>query len=107
MSGFDDRERAYENKFSHDQEIDFKAAARRDTLLGHWAAELLGMNQDEADAYARAVFEVDMERTGPQAVRDKVFADLSAASVDVSEYLVEKKMEELLEVAREEVKAKS
>lgn len=104
MSGFDDRERAFEEKFSHEQELEFKAAARRDTLLGQWAAEQLGMSDAETEAYARSVFEVDMERKGPDAVRDKVFSDLQAGSIDISEYLVEKKMVELLEVAREEIK---
>ncbi|WP_420547558.1 DUF1476 domain-containing protein [Curvivirga sp.] len=105
MSGFEDRERAYEDKFSHDQEIEFKAAARRDTLVGMWAAEQLGMSEAEAEAYARSIFELDMERRGLEVVRDKVHADLEAASIDISKYLVEKKMTELMEEARREIKA--
>jgi len=105
MSSFEDRERAFENKFTHEEELNFKAAARRDTLLGHWAADLLSMDGAEVDAYARSVFEVDMERKGPESVRDKVYEDLSKASVETSPYLVEKKMTELFEEALRELKA--
>ncbi len=103
MSSFDERERAFEGKFGHDEELMFKASARRDTLVGLWAAEQLGMSNAEAEAYARSVLEVDMERKGSEVVRDKILADLQAGSVDVSEHIVEKKMSELLLQAQEEI----
>ena len=74
MSGFDDRENAFENKFAHDAEMQFKAEARRNKLVGLWAAEVLG--KDDAEAYAKEVIKADFEEAGHEDVYRKLAADL-------------------------------
>ena len=76
MSSFDDRENAFENKFAHDAQMQFKAEARRNKLVGLWAAELMGKSGDEADAYAKEVIKADFEEAGDDDVVRKVAADL-------------------------------
>ena len=76
MSTFDDRENAFENKFAHDAEMQFKAEARRNKLLGLWAAELMGKSGDDAAAYAREVIKADFEEAGDEDVFRKVSGDL-------------------------------
>jgi len=76
MSSFDDRESAFENKFAHDAEMQFKAEARRNKLLGLWAAELLGKSGDDAQAYAREVVKSDFQEAGHEDVVRKLKADL-------------------------------
>ena len=76
MSSFDDRENAFENKFAHDAEMQFKAEARRNKLLGLWAAELMGRSGDDADAYAKEVIKADFEEAGDEDVYRKVAGDL-------------------------------
>ena len=76
MSTFDDRQNAFENKFAHDSEMQFKAEARRNKLLGLWAAELMGKSGDEADAYAKEVIKADFEEAGDEDVYRKVAGDL-------------------------------
>ena len=78
MTTFDNREKDFEAKFKHDAELKFKATARRNKLLGLWAAEQLGMDGDDADAYARQVIESDFEEPGEEDVFRKVFGDLEA-----------------------------
>ena len=97
MSTFDDRESAFENKFAHDEEMKFRAVARRNKLLGLWAAELLGKTGDEADAYALEVVKADFEEAGHEDVVRKVAADLGdIADADT----IRAKMDELLRVAK-------
>ncbi len=103
MTTFDDREKGFERKFALDQDQEFKAGARRNRLLGEWAAELMGLN-DAAD-YAKAVVKSDFEQPGDEDVLRKVFGDLNSAGVDITEGAVRRKMDELLSVAREQVKA--
>jgi hypothetical protein len=76
MTTFDDRENAFENKYAHDAEMQFKAEARRNKLLGLWAAELLGKSGDEAAAYAKEVVASDFEEAGDEDVYRKVSGDL-------------------------------
>lgn len=76
MSTFDDRERAFETKFAHDEEMKFKAEARRNKLVGLWAAEILGKSGDAADAYAKDVVRADFEEAGHEDVMRKLMADL-------------------------------
>ena len=78
MTTFDDRENAFEAKFAHDAEMNFKAEARRNKLLGLWAAGLMGKSEDEAAEYARAVIKADFEEAGHDDVVRKVAADLAA-----------------------------
>lgn len=78
MTTFDDRENAFENKFAHDEELKFKAEARRNKLLGLWAAGLMGKSGEEAQTYAREVVAADFEEAGDEDVYRKVAADLGA-----------------------------
>ncbi|NKN36522.1 DUF1476 domain-containing protein [Agrobacterium sp. a22-2] len=94
MSGISDREKAFENKFAHDQELKFKAEARRNKLLGLWAAGLLG--HADADAYAKEVVASDFEEAGDEDVFRKVRGDLTAGGVTVSDDEIRAKMLELL-----------
>jgi hypothetical protein len=80
MTTFDDRENAFEAKFAHDEEMMFKAVARRNKLLGLWAAELMGKSGDDADAYAKTVVTADFEEAGHEDVVRKVAADLGDKS---------------------------
>ena len=107
MTTFDDRERAFEAKFAHDQEMDFKAAARRNRLLGLWAAELMGLQGKHLEDYAKAVVRSDFEQPGEEDVLRKVFEDLKGAGVSVSEGDVRLKMAELLAFAREQLKSEA
>ena len=97
MTTFDDRENAFENKFAHDAEMQFKAEARRNKLLGLWAAELMGKSGDDAQAYAREVVKADFEEAGDEDVFRKVSADLGDKA---SEAEIRAKMVELLAAAK-------
>jgi hypothetical protein len=105
MTTFDDRKNAFEKKFAHDEELRFKATARRNKLLGLWAAEKLGKSGAEADAYAKSVVLADFEEAGDDDVVRKVKKDFEAAGVAASEGEIKTRMLDLLEKAVEEVKA--
>ena len=85
MTTFDDRERAEEAKFAHDEEMLFRIVARRNKLLGLWAAERMKLSPEESDSYAKAVVQADFEEAGDEDVIRKVLGDLVSAGVDVSE----------------------
>lgn len=85
MSGFDDRERAFEAKFARDQEVQFRITARRNRLLGEWAAERMGLTPEETDAYAKAVVQADFEEAGDEDVIRKLLGDLISAGVNADE----------------------
>ena len=104
MTTFDDRERGFENKFVHDQDLEFQAAARRNRMLGLWAAGLMGLEGDHLEQYANAVVKSDLEQPGDDDVLRKVWKDLSASGAKVSEGAVRAKMEELLAIARDQIK---
>lgn len=97
MSTFDDREHAFESKFAHDEEMKFKAEARRNRLLGLWAAELMGKTGPEADAYAVEVIKSDFEEAGHEDVVRKVSGDLGGRATEAE---IRTKMDELLVVAK-------
>src|SRR5690554_3822636 len=99
MSGFDDRKKGRENKFAHDQEMEFRIMARRNKLLGLWAAELLGKSGEEAEAYAKEVVIADMEEKGDEDVFRKIRGDFDAANVEMSDHRIRRRMEELHAVA--------
>ncbi len=103
MSGMDDRSDAYENKFAHDEELRFKAEARRNKLLGLWAAEHLGKTGDEAAAYAKEVVLADFEEAGDADVFRKIRGDFDAAGVQQSDHQIRRTMDELMQVARQQV----
>ena len=95
MTTFDKREEGFESKFAHDEELRFKAMARRNKLLGLWAAGLMGLSGAEADAYAKDVVAADFEKPGDDDVVQKVIGDLKAKSIDRSEHQVRKRCEAL------------
>lgn len=102
MSTFDDREKGFEKKFALDAEQEFKAAARRNRMLGEWAAGLMGLESTEE--YVRAVVKSDFEQPGDDDVLRKVFEDLKGSGVEIRESDVRMKMDELLAQAREAIK---
>ena len=85
MTTFDDRERAFETKYSRDQEMQFRIVARRNKLLGLWAARQMGLTEAEADAYAKDVIRADFEEAGDDDVIRKVLGDLTSAGVECDE----------------------
>jgi hypothetical protein len=102
MSGsFEDRRKGYESKWAHDEELRFKIMARRNKLLGLWAAAEMGVA--DADAYAKDVVRADFEEAGDEDVFRKIKGDLEAAKVSRSDHFIHEKMEELLAVAAEQV----
>ncbi|MBX7526101.1 DUF1476 domain-containing protein [Qipengyuania vesicularis] len=100
MTDFKDRERGEETKFAFDQETEFKIAARRNRLLGEWAAGLMGLTEEETDAYKKAVVQADFEEAGDEDVVRKLLGDLTAAECDVSEADIRAKLEECSVEAR-------
>lgn len=103
MSSFEDRQKAQEAKFARDAELRFKADARRNRLLGLWAAEQMGLSETEANTYAAEVVAADFEEAGDEDVFRKVAADLEAKGVAVDEAAIRQKMAELVDVAREQI----
>ena len=104
MTTFDDRERAQEAKFAHDAELNFKAEARRNRLLGEWAADKMGLADERRADYAKAVVKSDFEQPGDEDVFRKVMQDLEGAGLGVRESELRSKMDELMAVAREQIK---
>jgi hypothetical protein len=104
MSSFDERESSFENKFKHDKELEFKATARRNKLLGLWAANLLGIHGAEAETYAKTVVKADMEKPGDQDVVDKLLGDFKQRGIDMSEHRLRKQMTELMSSAVAQIK---
>lgn len=105
MSGFDKREETFEKKFAHDEELRFKAMARRNKMLGLWAAGKLGLTGAEAEAYAKTVVLADFDEPGDEDVFRKVRTDFDAKSASVSDEEIRKTMNDLLGQAIEEIKA--
>jgi hypothetical protein len=99
----DDRQKAFENKFAHDAELRFKAEARRNKLLGMWAAEKLGKAGDDAAAYAKEVVASDFEEAGDDDVVRKVLHDLNSSGLQVGETELRAKMAELMATAIEQI----
>jgi hypothetical protein len=104
MTTFDDRKKTAENKFAHDEELRFKAHARRNKLLGLWAAALLGKTGGDADAYVKEVIAADFEESGDEDVFRKVRKDFDAAGVAESDDALRRQMSALLGQATEEIK---
>ena len=102
---FEDRERAEETKFKQDQELEFKAAARRNRLLGEWLARQFGMSSKEVEDYAKDVVMVDFEEPGIEDVVRKVMYDIEKHNADISEDKVRKKISEFDRIAGQQVSA--
>ena len=105
MAGFDERKDAFERKFALDEELRFRAVARRNRLLGLWIAERLGKTGPEADAYAKSVILADFQEAGDADVLRKVQGDLQAAGQSTSEAQLKAKLDELMARAVEDIKA--
>ena len=103
MTTFDDREKALENVFSHDMELQFKARARKNKMLGLWAAGLLGKSGAEAEAYARDIVMADFEKPGDHDVVHTLMKDLAAAGKPTEEHTIRKQGERLLVEAKEQL----
>ena len=104
MTTFDERERGFEAKYAHDQELEFKISARRNRLLGQWAGALMGLGEKSVEDYANAVVKSDFEQPGDDDVLRKLFEDLKGAGVSISEPEVRLKMAELMAQARAQLK---
>lgn len=103
MATFDDREKNFEQKYKHDKELDFKVNARRNKLLGLWAAQELGLAGADADAYAKTVVLADFEKPGDDDVMQKVLGDFRAKGIEMTEHRVRKHMTELMVEARRQL----
>jgi hypothetical protein len=104
---FDKREEGFEKKFAHDQELRFKANARRNKLLGLWAAEKLGLSGEQAEAYAKSVVMADFEEAGDDDVFRKVRKDFDDKKVDQSDHQIRRTMEELMAKAIEQIRTEA
>jgi hypothetical protein len=85
MTTFDNRENAFENQFAHDEEMAFRVTARRNKLVGQWAAKRMGLTPEETDSYAKSVVQADFEEAGDEDVIRKLMGDLTAAGVETSD----------------------
>jgi len=103
MTDFSDRQRGEEAKFAMDEETAFKVAARRNRLLGEWAAGLMNLTEEETDAYKKAVVQADFEEAGDEDVIRKLLGDLTAADSDVSETDIRAKLEEMTVEAKRQL----
>lgn len=103
MTQFDNREKAFESKYAHDQELQFKVMVRRNKLLGLWAAEEMGLTGEAATQYAIDVVKSDFEEAGDHDVFRKIKADLDAKQVDVTEHRLRKQMDELMVLAKQQI----
>ena len=93
MTQFDDRERAFETKFAHDEEMNFRIIARRNRLLGEWAARKMGLSEEETAAYAKDVVRADFEEAGDEDVIRKVLGDLTAPGIETDETEIREALE--------------
>jgi hypothetical protein len=103
MPTFKDRENAFEKQFEHDQELQFRANARKNKLLGLWAAGLLGKSGTDAEAYAREVVEADFEKPGDDEVIDKLVKDLAAAGKPTEAHTIRRQAERMLADAKQQL----
>lgn len=106
MSTFDNREKGYESKFAHDEELRFKAEARRNKLLGLWAAEKMGIMGNAAEAYAKEVIKADFEEPGDEDVFRKIRGDFDAKQIDQSDHQIRRTMDELMQEAIRQIESK-
>ena len=105
MTTFDDREDTFEKKFALDEELQFKATARRNKLLGLWAAEKLGFYGADAEAYAKALVAADVAKDGDAEVFFRIRSDFNAKSVQQSDHQIQRTMDEMMIKAVEQIRA--
>ncbi len=103
MTTFDEREKVFEDKYKHDQDLQFRVEVRRNKLLGLWVAELLGLSGADAEAYAKEVVKADFEEPGVADVIRKIQGDAVPKNLDLSEHLIRKKMDEMTVIAKEQI----
>lgn len=103
MTTFDNREAAFENAFARNEEMRFKATARRNRLLGAWASELMGLTAEEADSYAKSVVRADFEEAGDEDVVRKLLGDLTSAGIDMDDARIRAKLDEMTTEARRQL----
>ncbi len=103
MTTFDDRERAFESKYARDEEMQFRIIARRNRLLGEWAARLMGLSDAEAESYAKDVIRADFEEAGDDDVVRKLLGDLTPAGVDADEAKIREAVGHKLVEARRQI----
>lgn len=104
MANFDERKDGFEKKFAHDAELRFKAEARRNKLLGQWAAGVMGLSGDKVEEYAKSVVRADFEEAGDEDVFRKIKADFAAAKIDQSDHQIRRHMEEFMAEAIRQIK---
>ncbi|MGN7998822.1 DUF1476 domain-containing protein [Sphingomonas sp. 22176] len=103
MTAFDDRERAFEAKFARDEDMAFRITARRNKLLGQWAAAKMGLTPEETDAYAKAVVQADFEEAGDEDVIRKLLGDMLAANIEIDDATVRRAIEQQTVEARRQL----
>jgi hypothetical protein len=107
MTTFEDREKGFERKFAHDEELKFKATARRNRLIGLWAADKMGLSGDKAQAYAREVIKADLAEPGDEDLFRKVRADFDAKGVDQSDHQIRRIIGEMMAEAVRQIEAEA
>jgi hypothetical protein len=107
MTTFNDRQKAYETKFAHDEELKFKSTARRSKLLGRWAAEKMGLSDEATEAYAKDVVIADLQEPGEEDVFRKVRGDFDAKGVEQSDHQIRRAMEDLMVEAVRQIETKA
>ncbi|MFV2091932.1 MAG: DUF1476 domain-containing protein [Hyphomicrobiales bacterium] len=107
MSSFEKRKDGFERKFAHDQDLEFRSTARRNKLLGLWAAELLGKTGEAAAGYAKEIVKADLEEAGHEDVVRRLRADFDAGNVQQSDHQIRRKMDELMGKAIEQIENES
>jgi hypothetical protein len=103
MTGFDDRQKGFENKYKHDEELKFKVTARRNRLLGEWAGRHFGLAGAELEAYAKSVVMADFDKPGDDDVVEKVAGDFKTRGIPLGEGAIRAEMEKLLETAKRQI----
>src|SRR5215470_64207 len=104
MTGsFDERRKAQEEKWAHDEDLKFKVHARRDKLLGEWAAAEMGMKGPQMHVYAQSIVETDLSKAGGEDILKKLRADFQAKNVTHSDHMIRRQMDALLKIAQEQV----
>ena len=107
MTTFEEREKGFERKFAHDEELKFKATARRNRLIGLWAADKMGLSGDEAQAYSREVIKADLAEPGDEDVFRKVRADFDAKGVQQSDHQIRRMIGEMMAEAVRQIEAEA
>jgi hypothetical protein len=107
MTTFEDREKGFERKFAHDEELKFRATARRNRLIGLWAAEKMGLTGEEAQTYAREVIKADLAEPGDEDVFRKIRADFDAKGVDQSDHQIRRIIGEMMAEAVRQIESEA